>query len=93
MPVKWMPAGDHGLVLEFGNTIQERTARHMYAVFAALKKDPRTRGWNIIPSYTTIVLTYPLTQEVIRRDGYYPAGAWPKIHHIGHPHLVDPHML
>ena len=64
MSIRWLPAGDHGLLLEFGDTIQDATARYVRQVATALQHDERTLGWSIIPSYATIVITYPVHTEL-----------------------------
>nr|NIS62735.1 carboxyltransferase domain-containing protein [Pseudomonadota bacterium] len=55
---RYLPAGDEGLLIEFGNEIHPDTHQRVYAMVRAIEEAPIRGVEEIIPSYRSILIAY-----------------------------------
>ena len=57
-PYKIFPLGDAGLVIDFGNIIDESINKRVHAVFYQLQKDPIPGMIEAVPAYSSLTIYY-----------------------------------
>ncbi len=59
--MQWMPAGDRGILIDFSHgefATQRDLAARIYQIFEKIRRQPAAKRWNIVPSYTTLMISY-----------------------------------
>src|SRR5215212_4507771 len=57
-PYRILPLGDAGLVIDFGNTIDESLNKLVHAFFYQLQKDPLPGMVEALPAYSSLTIYY-----------------------------------
>ena len=73
---KLFPSGDTGLVIDFGNVIDESINKWVHAVFSRLQNNPFPGMIEAVPGYSSVTIYYDVT--VIRKNlnGHATAFEW-----------------
>ncbi|WP_083630101.1 5-oxoprolinase subunit PxpB [Sulfobacillus thermosulfidooxidans] len=64
MAIRWYEMGDFNIQLDFSQAPGYENPQVIYKIFDQVRRDRRTTSWQLIPSYTTLTISYPWNQSL-----------------------------